>query len=238
MRLIFHIWRQKDSASDHGQNGRATKPADLNPDMSMLEALDVLNEELIQSGEEPVAFEHDCREGICGSCGFMINGIAHGPLPQDHRLPAHAAAFQGWRGAVSGAVARPRVSGAQGSDGGPQRVRPHHRRGRIYFGVAPAARRTATPFRCRRKMPTAPWTRRPASAAEPAWRRAPTHRRRCSPARKSPIWACSRRASPNATHARLRMVAQMNREGFGHCTNIGECEAVCPKGIRLEVIAG
>ena len=63
-------------------------------DMSMLETLDVLNEELMQRGEEPVTFEHDCREGICGSCGFMINGMAHGPLPEDHGLPAHAAPFQ------------------------------------------------------------------------------------------------------------------------------------------------
>ncbi len=54
---------------------------DVNPDMSMLELLDVVNEGLILKGEEPIAFEHDCREGICGSCGFMINGIAHGPLP-------------------------------------------------------------------------------------------------------------------------------------------------------------
>ena len=54
----------------------------LNEDMSMLEALDVLNEELILRGEEPITFEHDCREGICGSCGFMISGKAHGPIPQ------------------------------------------------------------------------------------------------------------------------------------------------------------
>src|SRR5690606_1100419 len=53
----------------------------VNPDMSFLEMLDVLNEELFQKGEEPVAFDHDCREGICGTCGFMINGVAHGPLP-------------------------------------------------------------------------------------------------------------------------------------------------------------
>src|ERR1700739_189273 len=54
---------------------------EVNPDMSMLELLDVVNEGLIVKGEEPIAFEHDCREGICGSCGFMIDGVAHGPLP-------------------------------------------------------------------------------------------------------------------------------------------------------------
>ena len=78
MKLTFHIWRQKD----RGARGRMERyqSDNMNPDMSMLEALDVLNEELILRGEEPVAFEHDCREGICGSCGFMINGVAHGPL--------------------------------------------------------------------------------------------------------------------------------------------------------------
>src|SRR5215469_9278059 len=79
MRLSLHIWRQKNSSAQ----GRLVQyeANNANPDMSMLELLDVVNEELIGKGEEPVAFEHDCREGICGSCGFMINGIAHGPLP-------------------------------------------------------------------------------------------------------------------------------------------------------------
>jgi succinate dehydrogenase / fumarate reductase iron-sulfur subunit len=80
MKLSFHIWRQK-SADSRGQMVRYESSA-LNEDMSMLEALDVLNEELCQRGEEPVTFEHDCREGICGACGFMINGVAHGPLPK------------------------------------------------------------------------------------------------------------------------------------------------------------
>src|ERR1700722_15953806 len=80
MRLIFHIWRQKDRTSA-GRMVRYDKDG-LNPDMSMLEALDVLNEDLILRGEDPVTFEHDCREGICGSWGFVINGIAHGPIPK------------------------------------------------------------------------------------------------------------------------------------------------------------
>ena len=79
MRLVLHVWRQKSPASP----GRIVRyeAKDANTDMSMLELLDVVNEDLIQKGEEPIAFEHDCREGICGSCGFMINGVAHGPLP-------------------------------------------------------------------------------------------------------------------------------------------------------------
>src|SRR5579863_7727886 len=80
MKLIFHIWRQRDRTSP-GRMARYEHNG-LIPDMSMLEALDVLNEDLILKGEDPVTFEHDCREGIRGSCGFMINGIAHGPLPK------------------------------------------------------------------------------------------------------------------------------------------------------------
>src|ERR1700750_1941668 len=78
MKLILHIWRLHN-ASSPGKMVRYEAPQ-VNPDMSMLEVLDVLNEGLTLQGEEPVAFEHDCREGICGSCGFMINGVAHGPL--------------------------------------------------------------------------------------------------------------------------------------------------------------
>src|SRR5215831_6037814 len=76
MRLTLHIWRQK-SAAHAGQMVAYNVTASEH--MSFLEMLDVLNEELTAKGEEPVAFDHDCREGICGSCGFMINGIAHGP---------------------------------------------------------------------------------------------------------------------------------------------------------------
>src|SRR5581483_11268996 len=78
MRLILHIWRQRN-ASEKGRMVRYEVP-NVNPDMSFLEMLDVLNERLIAQGEIPISFDHDCREGICGMCGFMINGVAHGPL--------------------------------------------------------------------------------------------------------------------------------------------------------------
>src|ERR1039458_3517921 len=77
MKLTLKIWRQKNS-KEKGAFVRYPMD-DVDPEMSILECLDVLNETLILRGEQPVAFEHDCREGICGSCGFMINGMAHGP---------------------------------------------------------------------------------------------------------------------------------------------------------------
>src|SRR5256885_15629371 len=77
MKLTLHVWRQKDR-TDPGR--METYPADeVSPDMSFLEMLDVVNEKLIADGKDPIAFDHDCREGICGMCGFMINGVAHGP---------------------------------------------------------------------------------------------------------------------------------------------------------------
>ena len=79
MRLTLKVWRQGTRANSGAF--KSYPMDDVNPDMSMLECLDVLNEQLIERGEDPIAFEHDCREGICGSCGFMISGIAHGPLP-------------------------------------------------------------------------------------------------------------------------------------------------------------
>ncbi len=77
MRLTLHVWRQK-SAAETGKMVRYEAKT-VNPDMSFLEMLDVLNEDLLEKGEDPIAFDHDCREGICGMCGFMINGVAHGP---------------------------------------------------------------------------------------------------------------------------------------------------------------
>src|SRR5689334_17633819 len=77
MRLTLHVWRQK-SAKEPGRMVQY-EARSVNPDMSFLEMLDVVNEELTLKGEDPIAFDHDCREGICGMCGFMINGVAHGP---------------------------------------------------------------------------------------------------------------------------------------------------------------
>src|SRR5437870_4711549 len=77
MNLTLHVWRQK-SSGDAGRMARY-EAKNVNPGMSFLEMLDVLNEDLLAREEDPIAFDHDCREGICGMCGFMINGVAHGP---------------------------------------------------------------------------------------------------------------------------------------------------------------
>src|SRR5437763_7198981 len=92
MRVTLKIWRQH-SRSKPGKF--VSYPVEVaNPEMSMLECLDVLNEQLIERGEEPIAFDHDCREGICGSCGFMINGVAHGPMPKTTVCQLHMRHFK------------------------------------------------------------------------------------------------------------------------------------------------
>ena len=96
MNLTLHVWRQKD-AQRRGPLRRPTTAPDISPDMSFLEMLDVVNEGLIGKGEDPIAFDHDCREGICGTCGMVINGAAARPAPRHHRLPAPHAQLQGRR---------------------------------------------------------------------------------------------------------------------------------------------
>src|SRR5215831_20212422 len=92
MRITLHIWRQANAAAP-GKIVRYEVP-NVNPEMSFLEMLDVLNESLIAKGEDPVAFDSDCREGICGMCGAMVNGVAHGPIPGTTLCQLHMRHFK------------------------------------------------------------------------------------------------------------------------------------------------
>src|SRR4026209_2552894 len=92
MNLTLRVWRQKNSASS---GGFVEYPAnDISPDMSFLEMLDVVNEGLIRKGEDPIAFDSDCREGICGTCGFLIEGLAHGPVRASTVCQLHMRSFK------------------------------------------------------------------------------------------------------------------------------------------------
>src|SRR5690349_2032803 len=92
MNLTLYVWRQKSAKTD----GKMVRydARDISPEMSFLEMLDVVNEELILKGEEPIAFDHDCREGICGTCGLMINGVAHGPQAATTTCQLHMRHFR------------------------------------------------------------------------------------------------------------------------------------------------
>ena len=234
MRLILHVWRQK-SAKVQGKMQRY-ETNDVNPDMSMLELLDVVNEGLILKGEEPIAFEHDCREGICGSCGFMINGIAHGPLPATtvcqlsmrhfkdgqelHVEPWRARAFPVIKDLVVDRGAFDRVIAAAGYISVPTGSAPDGNTILVPKENADRAMDAAACIGCGACVAACP----NASAA-------------LFTGAKIAHLGLLPQGQPERHQRALSMVRQYNAEGFGSCTNIGECQAVCPKEISLDVIA-
>jgi succinate dehydrogenase / fumarate reductase iron-sulfur subunit len=233
MKLILHIWRQKGPAV----RGRMVRyeARDLNPDMSMLEALDVLNEELMEKGQEPVAFEHDCREGICGSCGFMIDGIAHGPLrattvcqltlrhfkdgQEVYIEPWRARAFPIIKDLVVDRRAFDRIIAAGGYITSPTGSAQDGNSILVPKEAADRAMDAAACIGCGACVAACP----NASAA-------------LFTGAKITHLGVLPQGQPERDRRALRMVVQHNIEGFGSCTNIGECEAVCPKEIKIEVI--
>jgi len=234
MKLTLKIWRQKGPRD----NGAFVSYAmdDVNPEMSMLECLDVLNETLIEKGEEPVAFEHDCREGICGSCGFMINGVAHGPerattvcqLTMRHFKdgqelvvePWRAGAFPPMKDLVVDRRAFDRIIAAGGYISVSTGNAPDGNTIPVGKDIADRAMDAAACIGCGACVAACP------NASAALFTGAKIAHLNVLPQGKAEQ---DRRA--------LGMVAQMNAESFGSCTNIGECTGVCPKEIPLEVIA-
>ncbi len=235
MKLTLKIWRQK-GPEDKGK--MVTYPIDnVSPDMSFLEMMDVLNNQLIEKGEDPVAFDHDCREGICGTCSMFINGRAHGPgrlitTCQLHMRsfkdgetiyiePFRASAFPVIKDLVVDRTAFDRIIQAGG-----------------YVSVNTSGITTdanAIPI--------------PKEDADKAFDAAT-----CI-ACGACVASCKNAAASLFVSAKisqlallpqgkverkrraLNMVEQMDKEGFGNCSNIGACEVECPKGISLENIA-
>jgi len=234
MRLILHIWRQKN-ATARGAMARY-EARDVNPDMSMLELLDVVNEELMLKGEEPIAFEHDCREGICGSCGFMIDGIAHGPLPATtvcqltmrHFKDGQELYIEPWR-AKSFPVIKDLVVDRSAFD----RIISAGGYITVPTGSAPDGNAILVPKEdAERAMDAAACIGCGACVAA-----CPNASAALFTGAKVSHLGVLPQGQPERHERALRMVRQFNQEAFGSCTNIGECEAVCPKQIKLEVIA-
>jgi succinate dehydrogenase / fumarate reductase iron-sulfur subunit len=209
---------------------------DVNADMSFLEMLDVVNERLIAAGQEPIAFEHDCREGICGSCGFMINGTAHGPqrgttVCQLHMRhfkdgdelylePWRAKAFPVIKDLVVDRSAFDRIIAAGGYITAHTGSAPDGNAIPIPKENADRAMDAAACIGCGACVAACP----NASAAL------------FTGAKISHLGLLPQGQAERSRRA-LRMVARYSEELFGSCTNIGECEAACPKEIRLENIA-
>lgn len=234
MRLRLRIWRQPTGSA----SGKfVSYPMDnVNSDMSMLECLDVLNEALVEKGEDPVAFEHDCREGICGSCGFMINGIAHGPLPATtvcqltmrHFKDGEELVLEPWR-----AKAFPLIKDLVVDRRSFDRIIAVGGYISVSTGSAPDGNAILVPKEVSdRAMDAAACIACGACVAA-----CPNASAALFTGAKIAHLGILPQGKPERDVRAIRMVTQMNAEGFGGCTNIGECTGVCPKEIPLEVIA-
>jgi len=233
MNLILHIWRQK-SPKEKGRMVRY-ELKDLNPHMSALEMLDVLNEQLIEKGEEPVAFEHDCREGICGSCGFVINGVAHGPLRGTtvcqltlrHFKDGEELYLEPWR-----AKAFPLIKDLVVDRSALDRIIARGGYVSVSTGSAPDGNAIPVPKEdADRAMDAAACIGCGACVAA-----CPNASAMLFTSAKISHLSLLPQGQPERSRRALHMIEQHTIEGFGGCTNIGECEAVCPKEIRIEVI--
>ena len=234
MRLTLRVWRQKD-AQDPGRFVDY-EASDINEHMSFLEMLDTVNEQLIARGEEPIAFDSDCREGICGTCGFMINGIAQGPNPATTVCQLHMRFFndgdtlvlEPWR-----ASAFPILKDLCVDRGALDRIVQAGGFISTNAGAAPEANSIPVPKEyADRAMDAAACIQCGACVAA-----CPNASAMLFMAAKVSHLALLPQGQPERFRRVRNMTAQHDAEGFGHCTNHGECEAVCPKSISINFIS-
>ena len=235
MKLTLKVWRQ---AGPEAKGTMVTYPIDgIDGDMSFLEMMDILNEDLIAKGEEPVEFDHDCREGICGSCNMMINGEPHGPQKLITTCQLHMRKFndgdtitiEPWR-AKAFPVIKDLIVDRSAFD-------------RIQQAGGYISVNTSGNTQDANAIPI-----EKANADEAFWSATCIGCGACVAACKNASamlftsakisqYALLPQGEVEATQRVQNMVRQMDAEGFGNCTNTGACMVECPKGIKLENIA-
>jgi succinate dehydrogenase / fumarate reductase iron-sulfur subunit len=234
LNLKLHVWRQKNATA---AGGFVTYEAPgISPDMSFLEMLDVVNERLAAKGEEPIAFDHDCREGICGQCGAVINGAPHGPRQATTTCQLHMRSFhdgdeitiEPWRAAgfpvlrdlIVDRSAFDRIIAAGGFITAPTGNAPD---GNAILVPKPAADKAMDAAQC--------------IGCGACVAACPNGSAMLFVAAKVSHLGLLPQGQPEREKRVLHMVARMDAEKFGSCTNHAECEASCPKEISIEFIA-
>ena len=234
MNLTLHVWRQV--GPDHAGAFEIYHAKDVSPDMSFLEMLDEVNETLVKGGAEPIAFEHDCREGICGACGMMINGVPHGPKTMTTTCQLHMRTFRDgdeiwiepWR-ATAFPILKDLVVDRSPFD----RIIESGGFVSIRAGSAPDA--NALPIekdRADDAMDAATCIGCGACVAA-----CPNASAMLFAAAKVSHLGLLPQGQPERDSRALSMVGVHDAEGFGNCTNHGACEVACPKGISVKYIA-
>ena len=233
MNLTLYVWRQPGTEAE----GTLVKyeANDISPEASFLEMLDVVNERLTEKGEEPIAFDHDCREGICGSCGIMINGVAHGPIPGTATCQLHMRHFKDgdtvyiepWRTAGFPVVrdlsvdrsAFDRIIEAGG-----------------YISVSTGSAQDANLMPIPKMVQESSMDAAACIGCGACVAQCPNGAAQLFTAAKiSHLGLLPQGQSER--YRRVERMVEVMEEHFGSCTNYGECEAVCPKEISIDFIA-
>ncbi len=234
MNLTLHVWRQK---GPNAPGAFVTYAAEgISPDASFLEMLDVVNERLSEKGEEPIAFSHDCREGICGSCAMMIDGVAHGPVRGAATCQVHMRSFRDgdeiviepWR-----ASAFPLIKDLVVDRGAFDRII----QAGGYITAPTGGARDANAILIPKADVDDAMDAAACIGCGACVAACPNASASLFTAAKISHLGLLPQGQPERYRRVIRMADQMDAEGFGNCSNEGECEAVCPKEIPISNIA-
>ena len=233
MKITLKVWRQKGQNTKGGF--KTYKLDHVSPDMSFLEMFDILNTDLIKKGEEPVAFDHDCREGICGMCSMYINGHPHGPL-QTTTCQLHMRTFKDgdtitvepWR-----AKAFPVIKDLVVDRSAFERIQQAGGFVSVNTGGVPDGNEIPVP----KKVADEPMDAAACIGCGACVAACKNASAMLFVGAKISQFALLPQGKPERSERAERMVAQMDAEGFGACTNTKACEAECPKSIKITNIA-